>query len=160
MFASRGRFGSHPGMDTTWGERLRQRARELRLTDAEVARRLGLAQGRYSAYVNGTREPDLALFVRICTALRTTPDVVLGVTIPPKDSRPAVARLLAAAEGLDDDAVEMAAAMVAAMAAFRPSVVALGPAKTTASKKRTVSEQAGKGRPTKAGSSSRKATTG
>ena len=105
----------------TWGERLRQRARELGLTDVEVARRLGLAQGRYSAYVNETREPDFALFLRICAALSTTPDVMLGVTPLPEDARPAVSRLLAAAAGMDDSTLEMAAAVVAAMAAFHPS---------------------------------------
>ena len=60
------------------GERLQARARELGLTDAEVARRLGLAQGRYSNYVNANREPDLATLVRICRELAITPDELLG----------------------------------------------------------------------------------
>jgi len=68
-----------------YGERLRARARELNLTDVEVARRLGLAQARYSRYVNGEREPDLRMFVRICAALATTPDVILGVDAPAGD---------------------------------------------------------------------------
>ncbi|MBV8524866.1 MAG: helix-turn-helix transcriptional regulator [Acetobacteraceae bacterium] len=46
--------------------------------DAEVARRLGLAQSRYANYVNGNREPDLATFARICRALATTPNEILG----------------------------------------------------------------------------------
>ena len=60
------------------GERLRERARKLGLADVEVARRLGLDQTRYSKYVNGDREPDLALFVRICRELETTPNDILG----------------------------------------------------------------------------------
>ena len=62
----------------TWGERLRERAKELKLADSDVARRLGLDQSRYSAYVNMRREPDFATFSRICHVLQTTPDVVLG----------------------------------------------------------------------------------
>lgn len=60
------------------GERLQARARELGLSDAEVARRLGLAQGRYSNYANGVREPDFATFIRICNELSITPNEVLG----------------------------------------------------------------------------------
>ena len=60
------------------GERLQARARELGLSDTEVARRLGLAQGRYSNYVNGSREPDLATFARICRELSLTPNQLLG----------------------------------------------------------------------------------
>ena len=61
-----------------WGERLKERARELGLTDTAVARALDLPQRRYSAYVNETREPDFATLARICRVLRTTPDAVLG----------------------------------------------------------------------------------
>lgn len=60
------------------GEQLRRRARELDLTDAEVARRAGLSARRYGNYVTGDREPDLQTLVRICKVLRTTPDHVLG----------------------------------------------------------------------------------
>lgn len=60
------------------GDRLRARAKELELTDAEVARRLGLAQSRYAHYVSGTRAPDYQTLARICRALLTSPDYVLG----------------------------------------------------------------------------------
>lgn len=60
------------------GERLRVRARELGLSDAEVARRLGLSQSRYAHYVSGVREPDYATFARICRALAFTPNEALG----------------------------------------------------------------------------------
>lgn len=69
-----------------YGERLRTRARELGMTDVEVARRLGLAQARYSRYVNGEREPDLRTFVRICQVLSTTPDAILGVGRPAENA--------------------------------------------------------------------------
>jgi transcriptional regulator with XRE-family HTH domain len=61
------------------GEKLRQRARELGLTDTEVARRLGLSQARYAHYVNDKREPDFRTFVNICRILSTTPDRLFGV---------------------------------------------------------------------------------
>ncbi len=66
----------------TWGERLRARARELGLSDSEVARRIGLTQRRYSSYVNMTREPNFQDLLRICAGLRTTPDWVLGAGVP------------------------------------------------------------------------------
>ena len=56
---------------------MRQRARELGLSDAEVARRVGLSQSRYANYVVDKREPDLLTLVRICRVLKTTPDVLL-----------------------------------------------------------------------------------
>lgn len=61
------------------GQRLKERARALGWTDAEVARRLGMGQNRYANYVSDTREPDFATFVRICRVLGTRPDVVLGL---------------------------------------------------------------------------------
>jgi transcriptional regulator with XRE-family HTH domain len=60
------------------GERLRQRARELGLTDSEVARRLGLSQARYANYVNDKREPDFRTFLNICRILSTSPNRLLG----------------------------------------------------------------------------------
>lgn len=66
------------GMDTGIGSRLRARAEELELTDAEVARRLGLAQSRYAHYVSGTRSPDYQTLARICRILLTSPDYLLG----------------------------------------------------------------------------------
>jgi transcriptional regulator with XRE-family HTH domain len=60
------------------GERLRQRARELGLSDTEVARRLGLSQARYANYVSDKREPDFRTFLDICRILATTPDHLFG----------------------------------------------------------------------------------
>ena len=99
--------------------RLRSRARDLGLTDVEVARRLGLAQGRYSAYVNGSREPDLLLFVRICQVLGTTPDAILGLTAASPADNPAISELLATLRLLDDDALVLVTALVRTVAAHR-----------------------------------------
>jgi transcriptional regulator with XRE-family HTH domain len=61
-------------------KRLRVRARVLGLSDAEVARRLGLGATRYANHVNGTREPDFTTFLRICQVLKTTPNDLLGAS--------------------------------------------------------------------------------
>lgn len=60
------------------GQRLRERAKELGLADATVAERVGLSQQRYHNYVSDQTEPDLQTLVRICKALGTEPNVVLG----------------------------------------------------------------------------------
>lgn len=60
------------------GEKLRQRARELGLSDSEVARRLGMSQARYAHYVKDKREPDFRTFVGICRILAISPDRLFG----------------------------------------------------------------------------------
>lgn len=62
----------------SFAKNLRRRAEELRISNAEVARRAGLTERRYGNYVSGRREPDLATLVRIAHVLETTPDVLLG----------------------------------------------------------------------------------
>lgn len=62
------------------GDRLRQRARELGLTDSEVARRLGLSQARYANYVADKREPDYRTLLDICRILSLSPDDLFGVS--------------------------------------------------------------------------------
>ena len=42
----------------TFAQRIRERARELGLSDAEVARRAGLSERRYGYYATGEREPS------------------------------------------------------------------------------------------------------
>ncbi len=71
-------------MGVEYGERLRLRARELGLSDSEVARRLGLSQSRYAHYVSGVREPDYATFARICRVLAFSPNDALGFAEVPE----------------------------------------------------------------------------
>ena len=63
------------------GDRMRARARELGIPDAEVARRAGLTQQRYANYVVDRHEPDLETFARICAALEASADAMLGVAL-------------------------------------------------------------------------------
>jgi transcriptional regulator with XRE-family HTH domain len=66
------------------GEKLRQRARALGFSDAEVARRLDLSPSRYGHYVKDTREPDFLTLERICRVLDTTPNYLFGFEGLPK----------------------------------------------------------------------------
>ena len=103
-----------------YGERLRARARALGLTDTDVARRLGLAQSRYANYVNGNREPDMATFVRICRALATTPNEILGFGLIEEagaEAKSERGRVLAAIEAMDRPALKAAAVILEAIAA-------------------------------------------
>ena len=116
-----------------FGERLRARAKELGLTDSEVARRTGLTQRRYSNYVNETVEPDLGTLVRIVRALGTTADQALGLAAPVVGEMETVrARIVVAAGLLDGPALRMAAAM---MDAAVQATVTTAPPLTSAPKR-------------------------
>ena len=103
-----------------WGERLKERARALGLSDAAVARALGLTQRRYSSYANETRTPDYDTLARICRVLETSPDAVLGFDEPPSPTaRDGLrARMAAAAAALDGRDLERAVVLMEALAAF------------------------------------------
>lgn len=62
-----------------FARRLRERAEQLGISNAEAGRRADLDERRYAHYANGRREPDLATLVRIAEALATTPNYLLGV---------------------------------------------------------------------------------
>ena len=105
------------------GERLRARGRALGLTDSEVARRLGLSQGRYSNYVNEVVEPDLGTLVRIAKTLGLTADEVLGMVPPATEDEEQIlrTRIALAAEAMDPVSLQAAAAMFdAAAKSLRP----------------------------------------
>ena len=105
------------------GERLKERTRELGLTDSEVARRLGLSQARYSHYANDVHEPDLETLVRIAQTLGMSSDQALGLTPPAEgDVDDGLrARLAIAASGLAGPPLEGAVVMIEALAAAAPA---------------------------------------
>lgn len=92
-----------------FAKRLRERASELGIPHAEAARRSGLSERRYSNYVGGIREPDLALLVRIAEALQTTPNDLLGVGDKRKPTPRTflIDRLNSAAQQLSDHDLEI-----------------------------------------------------
>lgn len=106
----------------TFSLRLRKRAEVLGLTSAEIARRLGLSERRYSNYVTGNREPDLAMLVRIAKALATTPNELLGIAemgIPPPKNSELLERLSIAARALRTGELELLTIQAEALAALR-----------------------------------------
>lgn len=101
-----------------WGNRIKARARELGLTDVAVARMLGMAQRKFSAYANETREPNFETLSEICRALRTTPNAILGFDEHPRLSviDATVVRLEASIARMDERDREKALAVLEAMA--------------------------------------------
>jgi transcriptional regulator with XRE-family HTH domain len=104
-------------------KRLRERARQLNLSDAEVARRAGLSERRYGHYVRNTHEPDCATLVRICAALDATPNDLL---LPTPAGRLSLqdrwlARLVGAGRMLEVEDLQLAAQQVEVLLHHRKS---------------------------------------
>ena len=118
------------------GQRLRERAKELGLADATIAERLGLSQQRYYNYISDQTEPDLQTLVRICTALVTEPNVVLGFC----DS-----------EGESSEESNLQSAITAAIGAMGPDTLRLTAAVvyTLAKEERRLQRRAAKARVSK-----------
>ena len=103
------------------GERLRVRARQLGWSDAEVARRVGLAQTRYANYVGDKHEPDLATLRRICAVLGISPVELLGTEVPASTGVEALrARISAAMLALDERSLDVTAMVVDGMGPAPP----------------------------------------
>ena len=85
------------------------------MSNADVARAAGVSDQRYGNYVANLREPDLDTLVRIATALRTTPDALLGVA-EAKTTDPKRDRLLAAADGVPAEAIDVVTVQLEAVA--------------------------------------------
>jgi transcriptional regulator with XRE-family HTH domain len=107
-----------------FAKRLRERARQLELSDAEVARRAGLAERRYGHYVRGLREPDFATLIRICGVLDLTPNDLLMRDRSPRQSSVHdrwLSRLVAAGRKLDADDLKLAVRQIEALIVHRLS---------------------------------------
>jgi len=104
-----------------FGQRLRRRAKELGLSDSEVARRLGMQQSRYAHYVTGTREPDLSTLTTISRVLRTSPNVLLGFDGEPDagESGQLLHRIEAAAASMAPERLQLAAELMDTLAGHR-----------------------------------------
>jgi len=106
----------------TFADNLRRRAQELELSNAEVARRVGLSERRYAHYVSGRNEPDLAMLIRIADVLQSTPNDLLGLnTSAGKQSQRELTleRLKAAGAVMTNDDLEAAVAQAEAVIAIR-----------------------------------------
>ena len=90
---------------------LKKQAKELDLTDAEIARRTGLPVRRYGHYATGYREPNLDTLLVICEALDTTPNDLLGWPGTGKGKKGAASttqsKLNSLVASMSDDQVEL-----------------------------------------------------
>ena len=104
-----------------FAKRLRERARQLGLSDAEVARRSGLAERRYGHYVRGKREPDFATLLRICAVLDVAPDDLLleGRSSRMRAHENWLSRLMAAGRRLGTEDLKLAVRQIEALSDHR-----------------------------------------
>jgi transcriptional regulator with XRE-family HTH domain len=102
-----------------FAERLRQRAVDLGISNAQAARRVGILERRYANYITGEREPDLDMLAKIAKALETTPDYLLGYGETPDSGKRAqlMARVNSAARMLPNNELELVAVQLDALAA-------------------------------------------
>jgi transcriptional regulator with XRE-family HTH domain len=104
--------------------RLRQRAKELGISNAEAGRRAGLSERRYANYIIGNREPDLATVVRIAKVLGTSPNWLLGFDDADAAAEPStlpLERLNFAARALSADDLRVLIAQAEAIVRLRAS---------------------------------------
>lgn len=91
-------------------KKLRERAQQLGISNAEAARQCGLEERRYAHYASGRREPDLATLKKIAQTLGTTPNWLLGAEELSK-KRPKMAALVMrftnAASGMSQSELEI-----------------------------------------------------
>lgn len=100
--------------------KLRERADQLGISNAEVARRADLSERRYAYYVTGEREPDLATLLRIAKVLDLTPNDLLGIgtSTPSRSMRDLLRdRLNVAANQMDDRELDIVVAQAEAVIA-------------------------------------------
>lgn len=105
-----------------FANRIRERARDLGLSDAEVARRAGLSERRYGYYATGEREPNLETLVRICEVLLATPNEMLlpdSEVRAPTDRERTIARIRAATHDLSVADLELAACQIECLGTHR-----------------------------------------
>jgi len=103
----------------SFGKRLRARALELGLSDAEVSRRVGISQTRYANYVSEVRRPDFDTLRTICEKLGTTPNQLLAfesLLSPADEAGRLRQRIVAAINGMDERRLATVLKVVDAMA--------------------------------------------
>jgi transcriptional regulator with XRE-family HTH domain len=106
-------------------QRLQDRARELGLSQVDVARLAGLNERRFNHYARGRRQPDLATLVRIASTLKTTPNWLLGVEAGSATGprQRLEAKLNTTCQTLDDFRLGLAVTLVTALATHEEALV-------------------------------------
>jgi transcriptional regulator with XRE-family HTH domain len=104
---------------TSFASRLRARGRQLKMSEAQIARHLGLSRACYANYVKGQGERDIALLLRLCQVLRISPNELLGYdsrAAAPPAARRYLQRIAAAMPILTPKSLKMVASIINAMA--------------------------------------------
>ncbi|WP_434717361.1 helix-turn-helix domain-containing protein [Lactococcus lactis] len=63
-----------------FGSRLKALRKSAGITQAQLANKLQLASGTISAYEQGLKYPSIEVLIKICDALSTSSDYLLGIT--------------------------------------------------------------------------------
>jgi len=101
-------------------KKLKEKADRLGISNAAVARLVGLEERRYAHYAAGRREPDLKTLIMIASALGTTPNDLLGVEDSFMDDEAAnalVNRFVLAASSMSHEELELCVVQAEAVAA-------------------------------------------
>lgn len=94
-------------MKDKFNENLRQARLKKRLTQQQVADKLGIAKSTYCQYETGASEPSVLRLKEIAKILETTGDMLLGIEIPIKSrfdemqEKYGTARLMAYMDAID-----------------------------------------------------------
>lgn len=62
------------------GEKLKELRLERKMTQEQLASRLGLVKGSISAYEQGTKYPSLEVLANLCRTLNVSADYLLGLS--------------------------------------------------------------------------------
>lgn len=105
-----------------FAKRLKERAVDLGISNAQAARLCELDERRYANYANDQREPDLKTLAKIARVLKTSADHLLGLTDPqPLTERARLLdRLNVAASTLTDEELRTIVTQTEALAIPRP----------------------------------------
>ena len=119
------RFCDQNGRMDEFARRLRERAAELGISNAEVARRCGLGERQYGYYIAGTRQPNLQALVKIARVLNNSVDELLGLTSPqPQTERMRLMdRMNVAAASLTDSELQTIVTQTEALVIPRPKMI-------------------------------------
>ncbi len=66
-------------MGKDMGVRIAETLQKQKMTQKELAARIGVTEGVISRYISGDREPKPEMLANIATALHTTSDFLLGI---------------------------------------------------------------------------------
>jgi transcriptional regulator with XRE-family HTH domain len=106
---------------------VRERAAELGLSQAEIARRCGISERRFGHYMSDRSEPNLQVLIKISEVLNSSPNALLGVEAKPtngrkQDERSRInGRIAAACAAMDEASLPLALTLVEAILAHRNS---------------------------------------